>query len=53
MSRVLKFYVLVDTQSVIWETIVFPDNHSHWYWQLKTDKTKYTKNTNKHTKILN
>jgi len=24
---------------------VFPGNHLHWYWQLKTNKSKYTKNT--------
>ena len=24
---------------------VFPGNYLHWYWQLKTNKRKYTKNT--------
>jgi len=24
---------------------VFPGNHLHWYWQLKTNQRKYTKNT--------
>jgi len=24
---------------------VFPGNHLPWYWQLKTNKRKYTKNT--------
>jgi len=22
---------------------VFPGNHLHWYWQLKTNRRKYTK----------
>ena len=24
---------------------VFPGNYLHWYWQVKTNKRKYTKNT--------
>jgi len=24
---------------------VFPGNHLHWYWRLKTNSRKYTKNT--------
>jgi len=26
---------------------IFPGNCYHWYWQLKTNITKYTKNTQK------
>jgi len=45
VSEWLEFYVPLDTQQVISETSLYRQSLAQVYWQLKTNRRKYTKNT--------